>query len=529
VIRNRHFHFWYRGIRWARTGSETPARGSQVKFSVIHAFASAIGTALLLSGCSEHEVTTAPQLKQPPSHATPTMSALESFFGYMDMPGLTTSTLPSYAAYPEGVKVTITVAGKIHVWSDVNHANYFSKTVDAGPGGVLADGYSECRIAIIVTYGATNFGPQPCSQLTNPPGQLPYDTQGSWTFTAVVQGDGTVWRTPTIPTYTPGECDTIVCHTYEGRQTVEVVPLAGDLDLQAYYALEARSARKALFVQPFTNLDTYAHQTVTFTDSTTPRGLPMQSLTHVWTMMDPTAPPGYWNHTQVPATCTRTNPGPFCPVEIRETGTWTSTVRVNGVPHSDDIVLYCAESEQTLNNDKLRQQLLASLDSSNANDSDFRNRFERYFLVLQDTVTPGAVPYLAYNPRQPTDDVCHGSTVLPGPSMLPPNTKLLGTGHNHPSESFITVKCRDRNGNQTIPASTVYGASKTDMKWQKTVNAAYPSAFQVIIDKHNVYFVRPGASIGAEHQIGNQFNWDGLMPIDGRLKRRCGWPKRIVY
>src|SRR6476620_9032960 len=84
-----------------------------------------LAVSIVALGCSEHELTTAPQPKQPPAQAAPSMSALGSFFGQMDMPGVTTSTLPSYAAYPEGVKVTITVAGRIHVWSNKDHANYF--------------------------------------------------------------------------------------------------------------------------------------------------------------------------------------------------------------------------------------------------------------------------------------------------------------------------------------------------------------------------------------------------------------------
>ena len=53
----------------------------------------------------------------------------------------------------------------------------------------------------------------------------------------------------------------------------------------------------------------------------------------------------------------------------------------------------------------------------------------------------------------------------------------------------------------------------------------------LIIDKHNVYVLRPGQSVGTEHDAGNQFNWDGVSktPNDTtRLPRRCGWPKRIV-
>jgi hypothetical protein len=306
--------------------------------------------------------------------------------------------------------------------------------------------------------------------------------------------------------------------------------LAGDLDLQAYYALESRIARKALFVHPFNDSYTYGYQSVNFRDSTSPPDLPIMPLVHTWTMMDPTAPNGFWNHTQPPAGCFQTNPPLRCEVNVRETGVWASRVRVNGVEHYDELAVYCAESEPLLNNDVLRQQLLSALDSSNANDTDYHNRVERYFFVLQDSVTPGAQPHLAFTPRDPTADVCHTPTPsLPAP-LLPPNTKVVGFGHDHPSESFIVVKCRDKHGNQTKPGRTAYGADGPDIKEQRRFNSVYPNAVQLIIDKHNVYIVRPGANLDDEHRTGNEFSWDGLMqPRDDRLRRRCGWPKKTVY
>lgn len=491
-----------------------------------------LASLLALAACTEHEPITAPAIKPVPVSAPHTMSALGSFTGDINAPGGSFLTLHSYSAYPEGIKATITVSGRIVVWSDTR-ADYFQKTVNAGPGGVFVDGYTQCSVGVMVIFGDVGFGPAPCSVLTNPPGQLPYDTSGAWSVTAVVYGDGSAMRTANIPQYAPPSiCDTITCHTYTGSHSITVAPLAGDLDLQVYYALESRIARKALFVRPFNNTDTYAHQRVSFRDTTSPTDLPLRPLQHTWTMMDPTAPNGYWNHSQVWPSCLRTSPPPSlrCDFDVRETGVWASRVRVNGVEHYDELALYCAESEPLLNNDKLRQQLLSALDSSNANDPDFHNRVERYFFVLQDSVTPGAQPYLAFTPRQPTDDVCYATTPsLPAP-LLPPNTKVLGFGHEHPSESFVVVKCRDQDGNQTIPRTTAYGASNTDIVEQRRFNAVYPNAVQFIIDKHNVYIVRPGANLGDEHLTGNEVSWDGLMPPrDDRLRRRCGWPKKTVY
>ena len=159
--------------------------------------------------------------------------------------------------------------------------------MDAGPGGIWIDGvYGYCAVEVTITFGGTVYGPPPC---------VPYDSSGSWSVTAVVSGTGKAKRNPGIPSNHPGPCDSpVVCHTYTGEQTVTVVPLAGDLDLQVRYELENRTVRKALFIHPFINSNTYAYQRVNFTDSTTPRGLPIKPLYNTWTMTDPSAPPDYW-------------------------------------------------------------------------------------------------------------------------------------------------------------------------------------------------------------------------------------------
>jgi hypothetical protein len=318
------------------------------------------------------------------------MSALGSFSNTLDAAGGSFFPLPSYAAYPEGIKVQMTVTGRISVTSKPQ-AQYFHKDVSAGPGGVyISGGNHECAVAVIIFYGDAHFGPGVCNPPANPPGSIGYDTSGTMSVTTVVFGSGTAQRTGNIPWDQPHACDSIPdCHTYTGSQTVTIVPVAGDLDLQALYALEARTVKKALFVHAFTNAEIYAHQRVTFTDSTLPRGLPMKSLSHTWTRADPDAPNGFWNHTQVPAACQGSTPAASCPVEIRETGIWTSEVRVNGPVHTDDITLYCAESEPLLNNDLVRQFMLAALDSSHASNPSQAQRVERAFLIVQDTSLRG--------------------------------------------------------------------------------------------------------------------------------------------
>ena len=508
---------------------------------------------LVILACSDHELPIAPRPKPEPPRPASTMAALGTFTYNLAAEGGSFDTLPSYSAYPEGVKVTVTVSTRINVWSD-SRADYFQKTVDAGPGGVWIDGgYQQCDNGVLINYGSTHFGPPPCLMATNPPGLLPYDTSGVWTFTAVVYGNGSATRTPNIPKYAPPSvCDTITCHRYTGSQSIIVAPLAGDLDLQALYALEGRSARKALFIHPFTNTDTYAHQTVTFTDSTTPRGLPIKALSNTWTMMDPTAPNGYWNHTQVPAPCLGSSPPLACAVDVRETGIWDAHARVNGVEHEDAITLYCSESEPLLNNDLVRQQMMAALDSSNAYNANLLARKEREFFIVQDTVTPGAKPYVMVLPANPDADECNiGSTpVMPTPSAVPPNTKILAWGHDHPYEASDTVTpgarlgmCRDESGrfNPFQAPTMLEGASKYDRdatdNWnnpavnQGAAAAGWLPMPSFIIDYHQVYVLRPGQNLRDEKLAGNKISWDRHYPNQDdtiTLPRRCGWPKRTV-
>ena len=127
---------------------------------------------------------------------------------------------------------------------------------------------------------------------------------------------------------------------------------------------------------------------------------------------------------------------------------------------------------------------------------------------------------------------------MPRPAVAPPNTRILAWGHDHPSEPNIDVACRDSTGAFYI-GTTANGASPDDRIAADNVNSSTsnPTAATagwlpmsgIIIDKHNVFIMRPSAALGSEQNAGNKFNWDGLDPTDPtRTPRRCGWPKRVV-
>ena len=139
---------------------------------------------------------------------------------------------------------------------------------------------------------------------------------------------------------------------------------------------------------------------------------------------------------------------------------------------------------------------------------------------------------------------------MPTPSVVPPNTKILAWGHDHPSEATDTVTagarlgvCRDKAGRLNPFKSTTMGegASQEDRDATDSWNnpAINPDANAAgwlpmpsfIIDYHYVYVLRPGQKLGNELRVGNKFSWDGKYPNPDdtiTLPRRCGWPKRIV-
>jgi hypothetical protein len=486
--------------------------------------------------CAEQEITTAPK----PTLAQPRMASLESFEDFLGAEGGDTLALPPYAAYPEGIKAVLTVSGKILVVSDPDRSDYFgTDSVNVGPGGIWIDGgYGYCAVGVTIAFGGMVYGPPPC---------VPYDSSGTWSITAVVTGNGKAGRNPGIPSYHPGPCDAPPdCHTYTGQQTITVVPLVGDLDLQAHYELQNKTVRKALFIHPFINSDTYAHQMVDFTDSTTPRGLPIKPLLNTWTMTDPDAPLGYWQHTQATAYCNMTNPNVVCPIDVRETGIFRTTARVNGVEHTDDVTVYCAESEPLLNNDLIRQQLMEALiDSSKVTATDPRDINERTFFIVQDTTNPAAMPQLIIFPKGDSADACNGTPIMPTPAAVPANMRILAWGHTHPFEASdsnvvnrLTV-CRNPAG-QLDGFEGLEGGSAEDRATANAYNdparnsgaasAGWLPMPGFIIDLHNVYILRPGQNSGNELTAGNKFSWDGVYPNpgDSRYLRRCGWPKRTI-
>jgi hypothetical protein len=107
---------------------------------------------------------------------------------------------------------------------------------------------------------------------------------------------------------------------------------------------------------------------VRFQEFTNPSGLTLKPLMRSWKQADDTLSGNRTNMLECangnyqgnPATY----PGLVCDINVKESGTMTSLTRINGVQHTDSITVYCLDSIPLLNHEKVRQGLLAALDSS---------------------------------------------------------------------------------------------------------------------------------------------------------------------
>jgi hypothetical protein len=349
-------------------------------------------------------------------------------------------------------------------------------------------------------------------------------TMGDYSTRALIGGTITATRGPYPVTsnYCRGPC----VYTATGSQHILIAPVAGDLIFRSSWSTQSG---KALFL-PLTPSNYYV--SVRFQEFTSPSGLTLKPLLRTWKKADATLTGNRTDIMECPNGNYQANPptypGLVCDINVKESGMMTSLTRINGVEHTDTATIYCWETEPLLNFDKVRQGLLAVLDSSHAGDSNPLNRYELQFLILKDTVTPGAEPYLFIMPKSPSANVCWTNAFMPAIADLPPNTRIVAQGHDHPSEPNITVNCKDKSGN-SFSGKTANGAEKPDRVFADSVNSAtkYPEYAakgwqpmpSFVIDKHNLFRQLPGQKLGKEKKGSNKVKWD---------KGFCAWPKRSI-
>jgi hypothetical protein len=159
-------------------------------------------------------------------------------------------------------------------------------------------------------------------------------------------------------------------------------------------------------------------------------------------------------------------------------------------------------------------------------------RAERTYFILQDTTIPGAQPYIYLLPKKPNADACGNGGMPQQFSDRPPNTKVLGWGHDHPGVGYVMF-CRDTLGNPEMDAQGVPVVKEllpgiSDNDWREMFRRNDPS-YSDYVGPVNTYYIqsdgtllilRPGQLAGAALNLSaNHFKWQ---------KGRCAWPRRKI-
>jgi hypothetical protein len=214
----------------------------------------------------------------------------------------------------------------------------------------------------------------------------------------------------------------------------------------------------------------------------------------------------------------------LCQVNIKESGTMLSDTRVNGTYQTDEVTIYCSDTLAILNADLVRQGLMSVNDSSGYKMPLYADRAERKFLILQDSVKPGAEPYLWYFPKSPAADVCSVGDLYLDWSSRPTNTRVIATGHAHDANPGDTVICKRPTTGEMYQAVVGPGASPPDWTWLRLVqgkSGALPSLKEYVVKGNEVLVLDLSKGEGSELLPGGSFVW----PVKGR----CIWPKRSTY
>ena len=464
----------------------------------------AVAVSIAASACHDGQAVLAPaDAVRPVTRGT--LQALPEFSNDLSVLG-GSLLLPTFD-FVEGVKVEIKIEHMVGVGSDSRapYVNAPSLSLDAK--GIWVGGvYEQCYLAAYVSYPSspgprTSFGPG--NGCTYP------RTMTTYVDTGLVRGAGSAIRTPPIPEEGV-PCDTIVCHTYDGAQTISITPLAGDLAFHAEY--QGQNAQ-TIYVPPFTSSSYY--RDVTFRESTVPPGLPFKPLNRSWRRADTTFVPGFNGTTDINQ-CPNGSPPLFCYIYVKESGVMTTQTRVNGVVHVDSACVQCAVNngsvgDSLLNADEVRTRMIELAILGNGTNVNPANRTEQDLLIARDdlsgkmvtlSITPNWTHQCnsEFNPKDPAAPGLQGYTIM-------------AYVHTHPQYRNEVYTCPDGRNTTGEP-----GGSVDDWKMLKTINrppsrpSGKPKILMYVMANDYLYRMDPDLGVGPDK-----------IPLMRWDKGRCKW------
>lgn len=453
----------------------------------------------IVLACTEDLPTTPHAAQMPRLRLHPEIKALPAVITSLSSAPGGSVFLANYP-YPERVLAELRIDGTISMTSHAN-AWYSSYNGPLDARGIFIYGpFYSCYMQVKIG----GLGPA-CK------GGDVMGSQASWVDTALVTGNVHATRGYAVPWLNPScSASGDPCHTYSGLQAITLNPLPAEFKT----VITGNQFRPVPF-------SLYWNSTVT-PNSAHGIGMPLRMVSRVWVKADP-------------ADSTGAAMSPACSLIERSCGGWVpqagtliETARANGVQHLDSVEIYCPDSMPLLNHIAVRRGMRTALfDSAGYPNKSPNDRVEHAFFILQDTVTPGAMPYVDIKPATVTSDGC--GVDPPHFNQRPPNTKVLAWGHTHPNE-FEDSFCKDSNGldwkrdaaGNPILFTHLPGASDAD------VNMAYDRA-----DPSSPYYVGPIDHfivspyalriIKPSRQMRNAVN--KLAANNPRVKTgKCAWP-----
>jgi hypothetical protein len=338
--------------------------------------------ALEAAACADTTMITSPKRGLPvPTAPRVEMQALPPYQAFLSWSPGATLQLPSFP-FVEGVRVQLRVEGFVGMTSAAASQPPVNYNGPLDGKGIAVQGVytGTCYVAALLAYStipgpAYEIGPSVagCS--------MPRSMDTLWTSRRVVGGNGTAKRQLKVPEYSV-PCDTLPggCHQYSGGQTISVIPDSADLIFRASW--NGQNGR-TIFVPPFTPSNYYWQ--VTFTESSTPAGLPQKTLLRNWRKADSTLTGNRTDINECPNYAPPLYPPPNCIINVKESGTMTTTTRVNGVVHIDSACVQCGTPtvDSILDQQVVRTRLINLSNESNPRDPNPNNRIERVTAILR--------------------------------------------------------------------------------------------------------------------------------------------------
>jgi hypothetical protein len=342
--------------------------------------------------------------------------------------GITSPTDPSarvdLVTYPDPIFVEVRLSGWITLTTNEGGGYYVAGYSGPlyGPGIWIDSVFQSCYVAVMIyhTYGPYVFGP--CYRPPSPGGAPEH------VDTALFKGAVTISRGGPVPLASwesSGSCGG-PCYTYSGSQTYSITPVRFDMAL---------TADKEVIPSP---------QAVKFQAGSVPfayeyNAVPFRVTNWEWRAEDGTAG-------QTVPCSPSSNP---CSTVVKESGTMTVTALVNGFEQTKSVkveVIPCPTGDPILDNEALRNQLMAAMARSNPDSTpESMKRREVGGLIFRSVDDLGVTRY--YFKEAPSYK-----------SQTPCLNDWDGFSGNHPDDMAVAVFHTHPNA----PGEMVYGCPGKD-------------------------------------------------------------------